>query len=141
MSCPHLNHNVCNIASKLVGAEVTVNEVYCRFCKSEKLPMQENNTTRILARNFSQEFQLDIRENNPGTELKKILSWFPIPNKKDCGSCQDLERKMNRWGPEGCEKHREYILKHLKTACEERGLPYSRFLVNILLNRAIRKSR
>jgi|LakMenE01Jun11ns_1017448.scaffolds.fasta_scaffold9933354_3 hypothetical protein len=76
-----------------------------------------------------------------GTELKKIISWFPIPNQHGCKPCQDLEAKMNRWGPDMCEKQMDYICHRLKEASHQRGLPFSRFVSELIVKRAINKAR
>lgn len=76
----------------------------------------------------------------PGTELKKLISWFPVPGKEGCQSCRSLEVKMNRWGPAKCREKRDYIAKKLWVAAKRRNLPYSRRLVLILINRAISNS-
>lgn len=72
-----------------------------------------------------------------GTRLKNLIAWFPIPNKKGCQSCRNLEMRMNNWGPEVCLEKLPYILKKLHIAAKRRGLPFSRRLVEILVRRAI----
>ena len=76
-----------------------------------------------------------------GTELKKLISWFPIPGKTKCGGCAKLEAQMNQWGPDMCEKKRSYIIAGLTRHAANLGVPAPRFLLNTLLNRAIRNSR
>lgn len=76
-----------------------------------------------------------------GSELKKLISWFPIPNKADCKSCRSLEGRMNGWGADKCEEKMEFILKKLHLAARRRKLPFSKHLVTILVNKAIRNSR
>lgn len=73
----------------------------------------------------------------PGTRLKELISWFPIPRKENCQSCRNLEDKMNRWGPEKCREKLPYITRKLEIAAKRRHLPYNRRLVQILINRAI----
>lgn len=76
-----------------------------------------------------------------GTELKKLISWFPIPQGKKCKKCRTLEARMNVWGPNGCVIKKEFILRKLQIAAKRRKLPFSRRLVELLLNQAIRKAR
>lgn len=76
----------------------------------------------------------------PGTALKSLISWFPVPGKTGCNACRSLEAKMNRWGPAKCREKREYIAKKLWVAAKRRKLPYSRRLVLILIDRAIANS-
>lgn len=51
----------------------------------------------------------------PGTELKSILSELGIKPTASCG-CEAMIAKMNQWGADGCEAHREEILAHLQSA-------------------------
>lgn len=74
---------------------------------------------------------------SPGTNLRKLIEWFPVPKKKGCQSCRNLELKMNRWGVETCRQKMPYILRKLKVAAKRRGLPFSERLVRILVERAI----
>lgn len=76
-----------------------------------------------------------------GTELRKLLSWFPIPKKHGCRSCRTLEGRMNRWGPDKCEEYMDYILRRLKRAAKRRGLPFSRWAAKKIVMRAISKAR
>lgn len=76
----------------------------------------------------------------PGTKLKELIAWFPVPRKEGCRACRSLEAKMNRWGAERCREKREYIAKKLWVAAKRRNLPYSRRLVLILIDRAITNS-
>lgn len=78
--------------------------------------------------------------NGPGTELKKLISWFPVPRKKNCRSCRSLEIKMNRWGAEKCLEKMDYICKKLAIAAKRRKLPYSRSLAEKLVRKAIRNA-
>lgn len=77
------------------------------------------------------------RDRMVGTRLKNLISWFPVPKKTGCGSCNRLERKMNAWGPEKCLEKMPYILAKLRIAAKRRGLPFSERLVSILVSKAI----
>jgi len=72
-----------------------------------------------------------------GTNLKNLISWFPIPKQSSCVSCRNLEFRMNQWGPEKCIKKMPYIMKKLSIAAKRRRLPFSHRLVEILVMRAI----
>lgn len=76
-----------------------------------------------------------------GTELKKLISWFPVPGKNGCRKCQSLERRMNNWGPDTCETKMDFILKKLSVAAARRKIPFSKMLVKILVRKAIRSAR
>jgi len=72
-----------------------------------------------------------------GTDLKNLISWFPIAQKSNCRSCRSLEVKMNSWGPDKCREKMPYILAKLKIAAKRRGLPFSERLVKLLVEKAI----
>lgn len=48
-----------------------------------------------------------------GTELHRIFSALGIAKSDGC-NCDEWIAKMNAWGPDGCEDHRDEILEHLK---------------------------
>lgn len=57
-------------------------------------------------------------ESTVGSQLKRLIE-KSIPKallskvpKSSCG-CQDIEKKMNRWGIERCLKESEFIISHL----------------------------
>jgi hypothetical protein len=81
------------------------------------------------------------RVENVGTELKKLISWFPVSNKENCSRCRHLEARMNRWGADICEEKKDFIVKKLGIAAKRRGLPFSPSLVGLLVDKAIRNSR
>lgn len=74
----------------------------------------------------------------PGTRLKELISWFPIPKKEGCQSCRNLEAKMNQWGPDKCRTKLPYITRKLEIAAKRRHLPYNRRLIQILINKALK---
>ncbi len=151
--CPHNNNNTCNIVTKLTGLPpAVIPDLACAKCASQDKPQQENIVTAGLA--FIQQSKHSAKisrhtlallgatsYDGPGTELKKLISWFPIPKKESCSRCSSLEKKMNRWGPNMCEQKKEYIIKKLKIAARRRNLPFSEHLVTILIDKAIRNSR
>ena len=47
-----------------------------------------------------------------GTELAKLIPDWAIQFKDGCG-CKDMEKKMNKWGPEGCQNRADSIVRHL----------------------------
>lgn len=48
---------------------------------------------------------------------------------------------MDEWGPDGCEGREEEIVRHLREAAEERGLPFVDFAGRTLLRLAIAAAR
>jgi len=75
-----------------------------------------------------------------GTELRKLISWLPI-RKRECGSCKTLEKRMNAWGPDGCEEYMTYILNRLERTATRRKIPFVRSVAKLLVRRAISNSR
>jgi hypothetical protein len=76
----------------------------------------------------------------PGSELKKILSWFGITDIKGC-PCRDHARTMDRWGPDVCEEQMPKILRWLKQESRRRNLPFNAWLADKVVRLAIRRAR
>ncbi len=47
-----------------------------------------------------------------GDELAKLIPDWAVQFGEGCG-CKDMQKKMNIWGPDGCEKRRSTIVAHL----------------------------
>lgn len=76
----------------------------------------------------------------PGTELAGLLKRFGIYAKeKGCG-CRSYQRKMDAWGPEGCRRNMEAILKHLAQEARRRGLPFLKIAAKKLVDTAISRA-
>jgi len=149
MTCCNYVDGNCLVASNLAGQKVTAHESTCTACKSDPLPMQINNITKGLAiaslmvsrQPLPDGLVIQVMQGGPGTELRKLIEWFPIPQKRGCRSCKSLEQKMNRWGPDRCAEKIVYITKKLEIAAKRRGIPFSDFLAKKLIETAIRSSR
>lgn len=153
--CKHLNDGKCLVAYSIALADCPVTQQQCDYCTNKAEPPQDINvvTVSIATKytkdqsNIKPEHIAFVLEREPthkefvGTELKKLISWFPIPKAKECKACHDLERKMNRWGRAKCIEKKNYIIKKLKIAARRRNLPFSEHLVTILIDKAIRNSR
>ncbi len=101
----------------------------------------EESDTHIWISSAAYDALVAKYSSSVGTELRKLLSWFPIPKKHGCRSCRTLEGRMNRWGPDKCEEYMDYILRRLKRAAKRRGLPFSRWAAKKIVMRAISKAR
>jgi hypothetical protein len=77
----------------------------------------------------------------PGTELKKLISWFPLLINKECKHCKSLEIKMNQWGIERCIEKKKYIITKLMINAKRNKIPTTEFILSTLLNRAIRNAK
>jgi hypothetical protein len=54
----------------------------------------------------------------PGDMLYSILSTLGAKKVDGCG-CDEMLRKMNAWGADGCEEHFDEITAHLRSAYEK----------------------
>lgn len=153
-TCPHNKEGVCQIASGLTqGHAVRVSQGTCDRCTLHMYPRMKNEVTCGIA--VSQLVRLGIYSGEkypelvdcvsslstgPGTELKKLISWFYSPQKKKC-QCETRIQKMNKWGPDGCEQRMPTILRWLKHSAIIAGVPYVEFTVEMVVRLAIHKSR
>ena len=93
MTCPHLNHNTCELASWLVNKSIETTPEICQGCRRTSKPMDVNEVTTALA-------GIEESEEGPGTTLHNIITWF-IPQPAGC-SCANRVFIMNAWGYERC---------------------------------------
>lgn len=151
MTCKHNINNHCKISEKLCGIPVELDEGVCKACEESPYPQSINRVTASRAcwklRQEGHPVPKELQETalgytkGPGTELKKIISFFPVPKKSGCSRCRSLETKMNKWGPSKCTKKMDYIVKKLMIAAKRRNIPTNERLVSILVKRAIKQSR
>ena len=76
--------------------------------------------------------------SGPGTELKKILSWFAV----DTPTCECLSRArlMNTWGPQGCRDNISTILMWLQEEALNRQIPFVKVVAKQLVLLAISRA-
>ena len=147
MTCCNLLDGKCRVASTLANQEVRAHDSTCAACKADLVPMTVNNVTKGLAiaslvvrgQSVPDKLHPVIVQKGPGTELRKLISWFPVPKKTGCRTCKSLETKMNRWGPAKCSQKIDYILGKLEIAAKRRSVPFVRFAVKLLVETAISK--
>jgi hypothetical protein len=79
----------------------------------------------------------------PGTELKKLLSWFHDPDSPTEKSCKCNERAaiMDRHGYAWCEKNIELIVGWLKESAAIKGFPFFPFAARQVVNLAISRAK
>ena len=94
-----------------------------------------SNDNYILLKN-----KYTVEHGLPGTELKKLISWFYSPDKRKC-KCATRIAKMNKWGPDKCEQRMDTILRWLKHSARISNIPYFEPAVKILVRKAIKNSR
>jgi hypothetical protein len=54
----------------------------------------------------------------PGTALANTIPDWAVQFKKGCG-CKDMQKKMDRWGVEGCQKNFDFIVTHLMSQSDK----------------------
>lgn len=157
MICKHAVNGTCQISNELAGIEIPLDSQACDVCQKDKEPMSLNQVTCYRARFFLLKSKMPVPpkvqecvkshktvvllNEGPGTELKKLIEWFPIGKSKKCRKCSSLEIRMNQWGPDKCESKMPYIVKKLMIAAKRRGIPTTERLVTIVVNKAIRQAR
>jgi hypothetical protein len=156
-TCKHFQKDsTCALATRMAkGVPIQTTIESCEICSQQERPQAINGMTLTLAYSVTKNPKLramfqaigpcgnsvPCRENYiVGTELKKLISWFPL-GKKQCRYCKSLEARMNKWGPETCEQKREFIVKKLMLNAKRLGIPTTELLLNVLLNRAIRNAK
>jgi len=132
--CPKCNLNL-NPPTKIrpplrcaCGTIIDIPEGY------EQIPKTKSVTLQPVVR-------VDIT-TGPGTELKKLISWF-IWNKNinNCGTCATREQRMNRWGPDKCQQNILTIIEWLRESAVKHGYPFSERIAAALIRKAIDNSR
>lgn len=148
--CEYLLGSKCLKSSEMASKTVMTTEKACLVCLAQS--SRTNHVTASLALRVidrpipkEKEYLMELIKKEqivvggPGTELKKLISWFPIPKarKDKCGRCKSLELKMNAWGPSKCEAKRTYIRRKLIINAKRMGVPSSEFILDMLITRAI----
>ena len=158
INCTYLILDKCLLTKEIVGTELTTNDNICKFCQSCDKPKQLNKATASLAATYllqnnifddSNPKHIEVKniltppilKYGPGTELKKLISWFIwIRDVDGCKACYNREQQMNQWGPEGCRSNINLIVDWLRESAAKHSLPFSETLARILINKAIRNS-
>ncbi|MFN7891383.1 MAG: hypothetical protein ACK5OC_13915 [Pirellula sp.] len=156
MICEHLNNGVCAIATRLAGNDVLPILSQCEYCTEKANPSQSiNKVTVSLAISGTTDMatkahvmksyghlltKVSVEASGPGTELKKLISWFYSPDKKKC-KCATRIAKMNAWGPDKCEQRMDTIVRWLKHSARIHKVPFFEPAVKLLIKKAIKNSR
>lgn len=149
--CNYLNGNECKIASRIAGIVATTDTNACQACKASDIPMQPNMVTCSLAYRVNKDAAIlkqyetfnpavQVLQNGPGTELKKIIAWFHYLPDKDC-DCLSRIQQMNVWGPDGCLERMPTILAWLQESAKLHNIIYVESIVKMLVHLAIKRSR
>ena len=159
IECEHRSESNCNLVNELANATVWISDKTCEACLASDNPKAKNKITCGVAISHLLYHQLEVPdhllkhveitlplEKGPGTELKKLIAWFgikPSIEKKKGRRCRCSEhiQQMNKWGPDKCLKRMDTILRWLKRSAAIAGVPYVRPAVQIVVRRAINRSR
>lgn len=156
INCEHYTETECKLSSAIAGVVCPSNRKACEACIASENPCGRNKVTigvavaylRIQGKPVDSSLLKElgvVEPQGPGTELKKIIEWFPIPKavkKKNCGRCKSLERRMNKWGSDVCDTtKRPFIIAKLMISAKRAGIPTTEFAVGLLLDRAIHNAR
>ena len=141
MECQHFENGTCKLVNAIVGKPAMILNAICTKCASDPAPQQLNRVVQAWA-DFSKRKKTPTLTPNegPGTELKKLLSWFHSPDKRKC-KCQTRIQKMNAWGPDKCELKIETIVRWLKHSSAINKIPFFEPAVRLVIRTAIRRSR
>lgn len=153
--CSSFKDGMCVVASQLAGKRCVPTLSQCEYCTNVATPSQGINrvTLSIAVKNADASArQKMLKENTgiltvhsvetsgPGTELKKLISWFFVPDDSSC-KCNDRIAKMNKWGPDGCEERMDTIVRWLKHSAATHNVPFQETVVRMLIKRAISNAR
>lgn len=122
--CPHLNDNICELASWMVNKPIETTPETCRACDRCKKPRDVNEVTLALA-------GIEESDEGPGTTLKKLISWF-VEQPPNCG-CANRIALMNAWGKQRCREELPTILSWLRESAYDNDLPYSEYVISTIL--------
>ncbi len=141
MECQHFENGTCKLVNAIVGKPAMILKEICTKCGNEPEPQQLNRVVQAWA-DFSKRKQPGVPPSNegPGTELKKLLSWFHSPDKRKC-KCQTRIQKMNAWGPDKCEQKMETILRWMRHSSKFHKIPFFEPAVRLVIRTATRRSR
>lgn len=78
--------------------------------------------------------------SGPGSILAEMLKGMGLAPVESC-KCKGRARKMDEWGPDGCERHIEEIVDWLEEEAQKRKLPFMKWPAKTLVRVAIRRSR
>lgn len=76
----------------------------------------------------------------PGSQLSNMLARLRIKALEGC-SCKARSKKMDEWGPDGCEEHLDEIVGWLHEEARKRKMLFLRWPAKTLVRVAIHKAR
>ena len=156
MICKYLDNTKCLLASDISESDCQTTPEQCDYCTNKATPTQDVNIVTIsIALKYSNNKQRIVQQYGdmitqkepthgqlPGTELRKLISWFVWDAKvKNCSICKNREERMNRWGADKCQENIATILVWIQESAAQKGYPYSSRVASALVRKAIANSR
>lgn len=129
IQCPHLEDDICGLASWLVDHPTKTTPEICRACRRCDKPQNINEVTLSLA-------NIEQADEGPGTTLHKLITWF-IPQPEGC-SCANRVAVMNAWGRERCLAELPTILSWLRESALDNDYPYSEYVISTVVKTILR---
>ena len=162
VECSNRNGLTCSVATSLAGDPVEVYPDACEACAAQANPMEINYVTACVAVSHCRLKGIDLPDDlivayskatgrvlakstrkrssvaessGPGTQLKNMIPDFF--ESEGCG-CSDYAKKMNNWGPDGCEERIDEIVARLVSESEKIGYGFG--IVASVIPDSVRKS-
>lgn len=129
-TCPHLNNNICELATWLANEQRVTNEETCKACSLCSKPQDTNEVVLSLA-------GIEDSEEGPGTTLHKLITWF-IPQPKSCG-CSNRVKIMNKFGYKRCLEELPTILSWLRESALDNNYPYSEYVISTVVKTMLKR--
>lgn len=140
IECEFYRAGNCKKAEQLAGIPVPTYEPSCIACLAGNANVPRGLAIVELAKHGRSLANTEIAPTEgPGTELKKLISWFWWPSKR-CEQCANRVLKMNKWGAEKCRKRRSLIIRWLHQSADQHGLPFSELAAGAMVDMAIASS-
>lgn len=122
MQCPHAQHSICQIATRLANRPVTLDLKACAACLRDPVPMAINRVTAAIAAHSQRKAGIPVdpalNQMAKGVyhlagyrverQVRKWLKRLGIIPPADCG-CEGWVAKMNAWGIAGSLEHIDEI--------------------------------
>ena len=129
--CPHLNNDICELASWLSNKVCITTPEECKACSRCSKPQDVNEVTTALA-------GIEESDEGPGTTLHRIITWF-IPQPAGC-SCANRVNVMNVWGRDRCLQELPTILSWLRESALDNNYPYSEYVIGAVVKTILKHS-
>lgn len=144
-TCPHLQDDVCEIATEVSGVTCKVTQDTCRACSHGIRPQRLNTVTLTIA--YSQNPKIDTtyiqsiidgEEVGFGTRLSRLFGLILIET-PNCG-CKGHADILDVWTPSHIKENMDKVIDWLQNEARLRKIPFSRALTRTLLHTLLQGS-